>query len=190
VRLPDRKRKWKTTKLFCCRWNRLHPHPLSPLVKTGKPLPATPSKEVWLPLAMWWLLGRWSCWRQFQQQQKILPSSLIFVPWVPLCLGNNFWGRIWKLVRSPGIDSYAGILEQFTGDRNGVGISIWLSYRTSRLHGLAESIPWNWFLESLKVIGSLIVYKFGLWLQIIEDNLQNLSFSPLYFFVPLPNNDK
>ncbi len=28
---------------------------------------------------------------------------------------------------------------------------IWLSYRPARLHNLAKSIPWNWFLGSLKV---------------------------------------
>ncbi len=41
------------------------------------------------------------------------------------------------------------------GVRNQVGIG--LSYRPARLHRPAESIPWNRFL------GSLNVYKFGLW---------------------------
>jgi hypothetical protein len=45
-----------------------------------------------------------------------------------------------NLLRSPGIDSQPGGLAR----------------RTARLHRLAESISWNWFL------GSLNVYKFGL----------------------------
>jgi hypothetical protein len=36
------------------------------------------------------------------------------------------------------------------GDRNRVGIG--LSYRPARLHSLAELIPWNRFLGSLKVL--------------------------------------
>jgi hypothetical protein len=43
----------------------------------------------------------------------------------------------------------AGILEQSMGARNLVGIR-W-SYRPDRLHRLAESIPWNQVLGSLKV---------------------------------------
>jgi hypothetical protein len=42
----------------------------------------------------------------------------------------------------------AGILEQSMGARNRVGIK--LGYRPSRLHRLAESIPWKQFLSSLK----------------------------------------
>jgi hypothetical protein len=42
----------------------------------------------------------------------------------------------------------AGILEQYMGARNRVGIG--LSYRPARLHWLAESISWNRFLGSLK----------------------------------------
>ncbi len=49
-----------------------------------------------------------------------------------------------------------GILEQSTGDKNLVGMG--LSYRAARLHWLAESIPLKGFL------GSLNVYKFGLWI--------------------------
>jgi hypothetical protein len=51
------------------------------------------------------------------------------------------------------IDSYvacAGILEHSMEARNRVGIG--LSYRPARLHRLAESIPWNRFLGSLKVL--------------------------------------
>ncbi len=35
-------------------------------------------------------------------------------------------------------------------------VVIWLSYRPARLHSLAELVPWNRFLGSLKVL------KFGL----------------------------
>jgi hypothetical protein len=64
---------------------------------------------------------------------------------------------IFKLIRSPGIDSAAyvawqagaGIIEQSMGARNGVGIG--LSNRPARLHSLAKSIPWNRFLGSLQV---------------------------------------
>jgi hypothetical protein len=48
----------------------------------------------------------------------------------------------------------AGIFKQSMGARNRLGIE--LSYRTARLHRLAELIPWNRFLGSLKV------EKFGL----------------------------
>ncbi len=41
------------------------------------------------------------------------------------------------------------ILEQSMGARKRVRIG--LSYRPARIHRLAESIPWNWFLGSLKV---------------------------------------
>ncbi len=43
----------------------------------------------------------------------------------------------------------AGIFNQPTGVRNRVGIR--LSYRPTRLHRLAELIPWNRFLSPLKV---------------------------------------
>ncbi len=45
--------------------------------------------------------------------------------------------------------SCAGIFKQSMGARNRVGIG--LSYRPARLHGLAELVPWNRFLCSLKV---------------------------------------
>ncbi len=67
--------------------------------------------------------------------------------------------RICKHLRSPGIDSKesippayvacAGIFKQSMGDRNRVGIG--LSYRPAKLNRLAEFIPWNRFLGSLKV---------------------------------------
>ncbi len=53
----------------------------------------------------------------------------------------------------------AGIFKESMGVRNRVGIG--LSYRPARLHWLAELIPWNRFLGSLKV------YKFGLWRLVI-----------------------
>jgi hypothetical protein len=52
----------------------------------------------------------------------------------------------------------AGIFKQSMGARNRGGIG--LSYRPARLHSLAELVPWNRFLGSLKV------KKFGLWKQI------------------------
>ena len=51
----------------------------------------------------------------------------------------------------------AGIFKQCVGSRNRVGIG--LSYRHARFHSLAELVPWNWFLGSLKV------WKFRLWLE-------------------------
>jgi hypothetical protein len=45
--------------------------------------------------------------------------------------------------------SSAGIFKQSMGARNRVGIR--LSYRPARLHSLAELVPWNRFLGSLKV---------------------------------------
>jgi hypothetical protein len=43
----------------------------------------------------------------------------------------------------------AGLLEQSMEARNRVGTEF--SYRPARLHTLTESIPWNRFLEPLKV---------------------------------------
>ncbi len=43
----------------------------------------------------------------------------------------------------------AGIFEQSMGARNRVGLG--MSYRPARLHSLAELVPWNRFLGSLKV---------------------------------------
>jgi hypothetical protein len=47
------------------------------------------------------------------------------------------------------IDPSAGIFKQSMGARNRVEIG--LLYRPTRLHRLAELIPWNRFLGSLKV---------------------------------------
>jgi hypothetical protein len=46
-------------------------------------------------------------------------------------------------------ENCAGILKQSKGPRTQVGIG--LSYRPARLHRLAELVPWNRFLGSLKV---------------------------------------
>ncbi len=48
-----------------------------------------------------------------------------------------------------GSEACAGILEQSMGARNRVGIGFF-SYRPAWLHRLAELIPWNRFLGSLK----------------------------------------
>ncbi len=45
--------------------------------------------------------------------------------------------------------SRAGIFKQSMGARNRVGIG--LSYRPAKLHRLAEILPWNRFLGSIKV---------------------------------------
>jgi hypothetical protein len=60
-----------------------------------------------------------------------------------------------KLLRSPGIDSPSGGPER----------QPYFMYRLARLHGLPDSIPWNPFLGSLKVltnekIGGLRVISF------------------------------
>jgi hypothetical protein len=48
-----------------------------------------------------------------------------------------------------GRQNSAGIFKQSMGARNRVGIG--LLYQPARLHRLAEMIPWNRFLGSLKV---------------------------------------
>ncbi len=57
----------------------------------------------------------------------------------------------------------AGIFRQSMGARNWVGIG--LSYRPDRLHSLAELVPWNRFLGSLKV------KKFGLCTRLCSSTL-------------------
>jgi hypothetical protein len=86
---------------------------------------------------------------------KIMPSA-----------GWPMGGIIFEFFWNPGIDSkesippvrqpysYSvpsppGILEHSTGAKNLVGT--WLSYRRARLHSLAELIPWQRFLGSLKI---------------------------------------
>jgi hypothetical protein len=48
----------------------------------------------------------------------------------------------------PHRNACAGIFKQSMGARNRVGIG--LSYRTARLNRMAELVPWNRFLGSLK----------------------------------------
>jgi hypothetical protein len=55
-------------------------------------------------------------------------------------------------MKYPGIS--AGILEQYIGDKNRVGIGF--SYQPAKQHKLAESFHWN------RSLGFLNVYKFGL----------------------------
>jgi hypothetical protein len=86
-----------------------------------------------------------------------------------------------KLLRGPEIDSASLFwnFQQYMGARNRVGtglsyqaieleflkkfmrarhrVGIWLSYRPARKHWLAELMPWNRFLGSIKVS------KYGLW---------------------------
>jgi hypothetical protein len=57
------------------------------------------------------------------------------------------WARNCTHLRSPGINSMKSIPPA----------SVELSYRPARLHRLAESILWN------RLLGSLNVYKYGLW---------------------------
>jgi hypothetical protein len=54
-----------------------------------------------------------------------------------------------------GLKDSAGILEPFMGARKRVGIEF--SDRLARLHRLADSIPWNRFLGSIKVL------KYRIW---------------------------
>ncbi len=51
------------------------------------------------------------------------------------------------------VETSAGNVQQSLGARNRVGIGL---YWPARLHSLAELVPWNQFLGSLKVL------KFGL----------------------------
>jgi hypothetical protein len=66
------------------------------------------------------------------------------------------WNRFLKRlqIRALYTLSSAGIFKQSMGARNRVGIGLW--YRLARLHILAELVPWNRFLGSLKDL------KFGL----------------------------
>ncbi len=61
----------------------------------------------------------------------------------------------------------AGIFKQSMGARNRLGIG--LSQRPARLHSLAQLVPWNRF------IGSLKVEKFGLSQALIPCSLQKNS---------------
>jgi hypothetical protein len=63
--------------------------------------------------------------------------------------GDNLEKSVCFLAESKHIAPCAGIFKQSMGARNRVGIG--LSYQPGRLHVLAELIPWNRFLGSLKV---------------------------------------
>jgi len=56
-------------------------------------------------------------------------------------LGGSPVGALGRRRRMRFPDCCAGILKQFMGARNRVGIG--LSYRPARLHSLAELVPWN-----------------------------------------------
>ncbi len=85
-------------------------------------------------------------------------------PWAELAGGRNSclnmgWGGgaepvFVDLLRSPGIDSQIGRPVRLP----------YFSYRLARLHRLAKSIPWNWFL------GFINVYKYGLSCPILQSN--------------------
>ncbi len=80
--------------------------------------------------------------------QKLLPRQRFFA-----CTILHFLASIYHSLYS--IEciirrlNCAGIFEQSMGARNRVGIG--LSYRPARLQRLAESIPWNRLLGSIKV---------------------------------------
>ncbi len=63
-----------------------------------------------------------------------------------LGIGEQFRARISKHLRSPGIDSASLCIQA----RRYTITPHLQSYRPARLHGLAESIPWNGFLGFLK----------------------------------------
>jgi hypothetical protein len=78
------------------------------------------------------------------------------------------------------VASSAGIFKQSMGARNRVGIG--LSHWPTRLHGLAELIPWNRFLGSLKVKKfGLSSFPFNCWVT-----TSTLASSWFYFFKILP----
>jgi hypothetical protein len=56
----------------------------------------------------------------------------------------------------------AGIFKESIGARNRGGIEF--SYRPARLHRLAEFIPWNRFLDSIKVQ----IYRLSTFLQMVD----------------------
>jgi|LakMenEpi03Aug12_release.lakeMendotaPanAssembly.Ray.scaffolds.fasta_scaffold1077138_1 hypothetical protein len=70
-----------------------------------------------------------------------LPNLVLCYPVVSR-YGSKTWIRI-------DLGICAVILEQSMGARNRIGI--WLSYRPARLHRLAESNPWNKFLEKYRL---------------------------------------
>jgi hypothetical protein len=93
-------------------------------------------------------------------KEKMVVSRMLFLLWVcsepcPYRAASEIWRRWATRQESQCIQSIcvqlmtcAGIFTQSMGAKNRVGI--WLSYRFARLRRLAELIPWNWFLGSLK----------------------------------------
>jgi hypothetical protein len=93
------------------------------------------------PASLCGLAGRYE--HPYMPESTISPSQ-----------GRRIWlqvlrarARICKPFMSPGINSQSG----------GPVRQAYLTYRPARLLRMAESIPWNRFL------GSLNVYKYGLW---------------------------
>jgi hypothetical protein len=120
------------------------------------------------------------CWNRWMQYLKRICQRLR-IPEINTKESIGARARICKRLWRPGIDSEDSIppayvawragttnrvvvparqagnrfLNRFTNTVSGY---VRLSYRSARLHRLAESIPWN------RCLGSLNVYKYGLWL--------------------------
>ncbi len=78
------------------------------------------------------------------------------------------WCTGWQIsVQARSSQISAGIFKQSIGARNRVGTG--LSYRPASLHRLAESIPWNPFLGSIKV------EKYRLWCTGWQNSVQARS---------------
>ncbi len=88
--------------------------------------------------------------------QYVSYLSLLDLPWLRCCgiavpskcimVACMMYIIFFVLTDPSGFFSSAGILEQSMGAGNRLGVG--LSYRPARLHRLAESIPWFWFLAS------------------------------------------
>jgi hypothetical protein len=78
------------------------------------------------------------------------------------------------------MDSCAVIFNQSMGARNREGIG--LSYRAAKLHRLAELIPWNRFLGSLKI------EKFRLSPHIILPSANGVTVATCFTFVCVTGN--
>ncbi len=85
------------------------------------------------------------CKKQINQAQ-FSPSPHNKACPVPL---NKWYPWLWMRGGRRCLVCWAGIFKQSMGARNRVGIG--LSYRPAMLHSLAELVPWNRFLASLKV---------------------------------------
>jgi hypothetical protein len=83
----------------------------------------------------------------------LLLTSNQLLPWIhrPINLISILFLVINTKEFTPKAFPCAGILEQSMGARNRVIIGLlYRAYRPAWLHRLAESIPWNRFLSSLK----------------------------------------